>query len=150
MIAGGKAMAREKVQCQYLGNEAETKTLIYCGVDFYLLEECERIQKKAKDLKQYKEQLLENHAWLKTWEKDKSFLPAEERKMLLALEERLKIVQEKSLEMEERIHILKKSAYGYESPRVVIEKMVYQGTLLKLGHVQHKVKETLSGRRTFI
>lgn len=140
-IVGGEIRAKKEVRARIIGSTAHPKTEIIVGYDPLLLKQYEDLEKNLKEKKEEFEKLKRTKKTLETRKQEDpdSFL-AEQRKKLEEITETVKTLESEIKKLEtEKEELLKEMEELAGEGKVIIEKQVYPGVIIKIKNAVYNI-----------
>lgn len=141
-VVGGSICAVGGIEAAQVGSEANVPTLLIAGVD---AEAHAAICEKEKQIELHKQNLDKLRTVVPKPTAKPKLLPEEKQKALLVVIQKIEQTQRAVSELESEIAAVRKDLEARSSLRVVIHRVLYPETTIRLGNVQLHVRELYAG-----
>ncbi|MDA3899538.1 MAG: FapA family protein [Spirochaetes bacterium] len=154
-IMGGRIVARNRIEANYVGSRKETTTDLMVGRNLRvekILEEYRRELGTAREAVAEQMNLLKNSFGNNLFEDPKGFISAlpdiKKRNCVLMLNE-MTIRKKKESEVKDKIADTEKLLVCDEDPQILVYSSTFPGTVLTIKHEVKKLEETMTNARFY-
>jgi uncharacterized protein (DUF342 family) len=149
LLAGGKAQARQSVECQVAGTESGAPTHLEAGFDYTLAEEMADIRAQMEKMGKYARKLAESLRHLQDMERLHRGLDPWAIELTFELEDMRAKVDGKIAALRRRHAALERDAEPPGDAVVTVHRKAFPGVVVKIGREVMLVDEVLTGPKTF-
>lgn len=149
-IVGGKVSARNEIIAHVVGNEQGTKTHLEVGIDFTLLEEKYKAEKKLKELAENKVKINENITKFDKLKIIKKKLEAKQEFLFKKLKEMLIKIEAQEIALAKRKEMINKNLYEIGKSKIIVNSRIYPGVHITIGDCHHTISEEINSKKTIM
>jgi uncharacterized protein (DUF342 family) len=149
LLAGGKAQARETIECQVAGTETGTSTHLEAGFDYTVAEEMASIRDQMDKLGKHTRKLEDGLRHIHDMEKLNRGLDPWAIDLVFEMEGMRAKVDAKVKSLRDRYGSLERQSGQPENATITVHRKAFPGVVMKIGREMFLVDEVLAGPKTF-
>jgi len=149
LLAGGKAQARNAIECQVAGTETGTPTHLEAGFDYITAEEMADIRGQMEKMGKYARKLGESLRHIQDMERMNRGLDPWAIDMVFQLEAMRGKVEAKIKALRDRYSLLDRQSVTSGSATITVHRKAFPGVVMKIGRDILLVDEVMTGPKTF-
>jgi uncharacterized protein (DUF342 family) len=149
LLAGGKAQARQAIECQVAGTETGTPTHLEAGYDFTLAEEMAQIRAEMDKMGKYARKLDDALRHVHDMEKLNRGLDPWTIDLVFEMESMRSKVEAKIKSLRDRYAFLDRQTGNAETATITVHRKAFPGVVVKIGRETMLIDEAMTGPKTF-
>jgi uncharacterized protein (DUF342 family) len=149
LLAGGKAQARQGIECQVAGTETGTPTHLEAGYDYALAEEMGKIREEMDKLGKHTRKLDDGLRHIHDMEKLNRALDPWAIDLVFEMEGMRAKVEAKVKSLRDRYGSLERQTGQPVDAAITVHRKTFPGVVIKIGREMFLVDEVLAGPKTF-
>lgn len=142
-VAGGTLTAHESIVVETTGNSSGVKTVLEIGPDFTMTEELHRTEIQMSELNANLSKLVHT-----VKDSNPKRMSSDQLEILKKIRQKITTIEQQISILEQRKKVLSDKLNNFDASFISIERDSHPGTVFRIGHRFHFVKETITGPKT--